>query len=315
MYIKNVVGDKLSKPVTIKSARQVGIIILATVSVACLRFFIGLYFYREPRVLFLLNILAIVLYINIIMTLFRKVIINEKKRLVQIRNNRMSQTLGEISKLELRNDTSSTFEHFGKIYIPQINGMSTIFIEFTHNSRPLSNAMNVNMFTRIFDYSISHGLIHQRYDMSMSRPFKSHEYDEQAIINSKLTKEEMRRASLRLEYQRIITDNARVTSEVIQLTSTSMIGNAKFADYVKDIISIIRNSKTTHSYRVLDIDGINNFLKEYNKLELINVGEVSMNRFKIDRVQGVILQKDIFKDNTVNEYVELKVPLKYGERL
>ncbi len=280
MYPQDIFKTKQTKTMSVKKAKFPMYLAIATAALFYTRVNVGMLVIGNTLLTAALNILTLIIYFFITLTLMRKYLVREKEKVRQYSMEYSRRELRRYSKVELRSDDASTY-HYGnkEIYLPELNGYRTTFIKMTHLSYSNERVVK-NMLEELHNFCMKRNLLLTKIDMPKGiESFNSIKYMSRVIDNADhLTPEQISRASLRYDYTRTLCETNTVVEDVYQITATDMNNNLAFPQHSRSVMSLVTSKHISMDVQLLGLEEVKEFYRNFFKLAIIDLNKLSENK-------------------------------------
>lgn len=302
MYPKDVFRNSQTRSSKIQNMKYPVIFFLLAVALLYFRLTLGLYFMRVKFMIPVLNVGLVLIYVNTILFIYRNFIFKEKEKVNEALNLTSASSLSRYSKLENKSSDSSTYSYIMPIYMTDIAGFRTVYIKYIHFSKEDDSSISKEMFRTIFNYCMSNNLYVSVYNMNIGDDIQSLLHAEEVIKKASVPEEQLKRASVKLDYMREIAKSSRVTTEVIQISAMSMTNNLQFLDHIKILVNKMKSIPSTYKIQIMDKDNIEDFLKKYFKMSILSLTEIEADKVSNKSKNAIMLHKVTFEDGEAVEF-------------
>ncbi len=309
IYPKDVFKSKQCKTTDYQRAKFPIAFFIMSAIVVFFRVNLGLYVLGNFVLTTLLNIVTLIVWLNLSLSFFRTFVIEEKKKKRLYSGDFNQRQIKRYSNIELRQDENAYFTSGSNvIYMPEVTSLRTTFIKLEHLSF-LDKKETEALLESVFNFCAKKNLVISQYTVPKElSSFTSLTYIDNAIKNNtEFTEEQLRRASLRLEYNRENCKFSAIVTDVFQITATPA-SNLRFPKLINELMIDMTTRKTSLSIHLMTYDEVESFVKNFFRLKFLDLNRLSERKASAV-VKSSILLHTVETDN--EEYLEF-TPISIG---
>lgn len=308
IYPRDVFKSKQCKTTDYQRAKFPIAFFIMSAVVMFFRVNLGLYVLGNFVLTMALNIITLLLWLQLSLTFFRTFVIEEKKKKRLYAGDFNQRQLKRYSNIELRQDENAYFTTGSNvIYMPELTSLRTTFIRLEHLSF-LDKKETEALLESVFNFCAKKNLVLSQYTVPKELgSFTALTYLDNAIKNNKdFTEEQLRRASLRLDYLRNNCKYSAIVTDVFQITATPA-SNLRFPKLINELLIDMRMRKTSLDISLMTYDEVESFVKHFFRLKFLDLNRMSERKASTIVKSSILLHTVETEDDDFLEFTPISI--------